>query len=1378
MAGQAQYGIQGSFNVAPITQGAAQVNAALAKTTQQVNQLNRQSVQLQSNLSRAFNVPAQNLIFLGLDLQQLGRSMAVVGAAATAAGGASGKFAIDFGNALARVNAIAQLSDDQILRVGQRVRDLATDPQVLQGPTELANSLQFLVSSGFTTANAFGVLRAASIGATAGQAELETVTRALASTMNALPAGTITAQRALDVMFETVDKGIITFEELTSTMGETLGAVGATGISFEEFGAAVSVITRAGIPASETMTSLNRVLLSFIAPTAEARDTAADLGVEFNLQALRTKGLAVALDDVTRAAGGNTEILDKLFGDVRALRGVLALTGDGIGEFNQLLESQRQATQGLGAANAALEKQLQAPGAALQLLKRDIESAGIAIGEDLLPLVLDITRVLRDVVVGFSEMDESMRNAVFAIGGIIAGLGGLAFVSGTIFTAVGALRNLGDFLVRVGVSASGTSGGLSAATRAMQQQTAAANQAALANQNLARSQQLLTATSGLGGAGVLVGGVSRANQQAIGGASAATQQLGANSATAASSFGRLVGLVGNVAIWGSLAVAVGGAANSLLDFIANSQAAGRSTEELGRRISELSNQRVSLADSITGFPAEFFIRQTLQAKELKASLEELSEIETRPEFIQRFASQLGVGLEKAEELAKRQADLAQAAVRQAEDTQLEAVESAQKNLPQVLANFQKAIAEAGDDPELKSRLEASFARLGEEGANALVESGFSQLSSAQKAAIVRGLNFREETARKFEQDGNQAGADFLRGLNEQIQKATGFEFGVPVSIEADFAPAIEAAKNRVSQLQSDLASEIGSVNLALKDLERAQKAARIEQLQLNLAMQDAQRAFRIAQDAVNAIEEEIKQLEETIQSLEQQFQDAVGRLSNLGQVQEIGVKVVLQGLPQLEDQIFGIGQEIANLQLQLLNVNATFIPGMFEAEEAVLRAKLAVLEMGEEAENLGKKAQFGIDDLISAQQRELREGVPVLRTIFDKIRAAEAGEDAAGGGQTPEEEALEAAEKNLEILKIRQQLETLELRRKIEIAQTEQQRLNLTKQLTFDPQLRELEKLATTLKEVTFEEAKAGILAAREEMTTLRQRIEEAQGQQAGLNERLAEANAVLLERQGIVDALNVQQEALQARMTQFQIDEALLLEKQAEIQERFNKLIADANENLANTQAAAKAQAIVPVNIPAPPSTWSSDVGNDYPIPFSTEQQQNANAMVDAARSANQALAAADQAAGGIADIFGRFLEALGAQVSRTPLVQFHHGGDVAPSLPSGREVPAMLQAGEHVLSVPQVRVIRSAGIDPSNIHEMVRAMSFLPRFHEGGPVGSPAPVPMIAAPPSVSAGGVGGNTSNWNWNVTINNNSAAGDAYSRLYREVSLRRLSGRWR
>jgi TP901 family phage tail tape measure protein len=1364
MAGQAQFGIQGSFNVAPITQGAAQVNAALAgitrqaarttqqvgQTTQQVNQLNRQSQQLGVNLGRAFSQPAQNLIFLGLDLQQLGRSMAVVGGAAVAAGAASGKFAIDFGNALARVNALAQLSDEQILRVGNRIRDLATDPQVLQGPTELANSLQFLVSSGFTTANAFGVLRTASIGATAGQAELETVTRALASTMNALPAGTITAQSALDVMFETVDKGIITFDELTSTMGETLGAVGATGISFEEFGAAVSVITRAGIPASETMTSLNRVLLSFVAPTTEAREAAADLGIEFNLQALRSKGLAVALDEITRAAGGNTETLDKLFGDVRALRGVLALTGDGIGEFNQLLESQQRATEGLGAANAALEKQLEKPGAALQLLKRDVEAAGITIGEDFLPLVLDITRVLRDAVVGFSELDDSVKRSVFIIGGIFAALGGFAFVAGTVFTAAGAIQNFGNFLRSLGLFATGASGSLANTTRTMQQQGVAANTAALANQNLARSLAAVTLASRAGAVGLVLptGAQTTANAAAIAAASQGAQQLGANSAAAALSFGRLAALVGQASIWLTLAAVVGGAANSLLDFAINAQVASRDTEELGRRIDDLANRKpLSLTDVLRnagqpGGVGQLFANEILRTKELKASLDELGEIETRPEFIQRFAQQLGVGLEKAEEIAKRQVDVAESAARQAADAQLDAIREAQEKFPQAVANFQKAIASAGDDPQLQARLEASLNRLLVEGPNALVESGFLQLSPAQKAAIVNRLNFREEAAQRLEAQGNQAGADFLRGLNDELQRSTGFALNVPVDIETDFAPAIREAENRLAQVRQNLADALKPEEDALKALEKAQKAARIEQLQLNLVMQDAQRAFRVAQDAVNAVEEEIKQLEQTISDLEDQFQAAVGRLSNLGQTQEIGVKVVLQGLPEIEDQIFGIGQEIANLQLQLLNVNATFIPGMFEAEKAVLEAKLALIEAGEEAEQLGKKAQFGIDDLISAQQRELREGVPVLRTIFEKIRAAEAGETKeAGGGKTPQEEALEAAEKNLEILRIKQQLQTIDLRQQLEIAQAEQQRLNLTKQLTFDPQLRELEKLATVLKEVTFEEAKAGILAAREEMTTLRQRIEEAQGQQAGLNERLAEANAILLERQGIVDALNLQQEELQRRMTEFQIAEAGILERQAAIQEDFNALIAQASENLANVQAAARAQATIPQNIPSPASTWSSDVGNDYPIPFSTEQQQASNAAIRAAQSASASLAAADQAAGGIAALFIRLLETLGSPFAgNAGMVQFHEGGEVAPGLPAGTEVVARLQAGEHVLTGDQ----------------------FSRLSH-----------PPMISPLALPSGG-----SNWNWNVTINNNSAAGDAYSRFYREAFMRRLSGRWR
>lgn len=1300
--GPQQFGIQGQFNNAPIIQGANQVNAALAKTTQQVNQLNQQSRGLATTLGGAFNRPAQSLIFLGLDLQQLGRSLAVVGGTAIAAGAASTKFAIDFGDALADVNTLAQLSSDGLLRLGDRIRALSEDPQVLQGPTELTKALKFLLSSGFDTANAFAVLRTASVGATAGNADLATVTQALAGVLNALPKGAITANSALDIMFQTVKDGIIEFQDLAATQGEVLGALGATGVSFEEFGAAVSALTRAGIPANEAMTSLNRLLLSFIAPTAEAKKQAQELGIEFSLDSIRAKGLVESLKEIEAVVGGDTEALDKLFGDLRAVRGALSLTRNDVSDLTTLFASQQQATEGLGAANAALEEQLKAPSTAFKLLSRDLENAGITIGQDFLPLVIEGSKALRELVTDFSELPDSVKTAAFAIGATFAILGAGAFTVGTLATAIGALKNAYQTFSPV---ATGATGGLNLTTRAMQAQTIAATQLAAATALAGRA----------GGAGPLTLGQfrqleqARASTQALQTATAGVTGFGNASRLAVGSFGQLMGLVGQVTLWGTLALAVGGALKVMSDFVAQAAIANSNLRQL--------SQTATSGGFLVNVPA-------------KAAA-------ARPEL----TSGAIPGLTDNQRLLQSQ--IADSAIDQARRANQEALNDAQARFPQAVANARQALAEAVNDPALQGRISAGLNRLLSEGPEALATSGFESLTRAQQAAVAQRLNLFEAAAQDAAAAGDTAAANFLRGLIEGIQEETGFNIALPFDLEAAFAPNISKARAEVLRLKEEMTNALKPFENDLKNLEKAQKATRIEQLQLNLAMQDAQRSFRMAQDAVKAIEAQIKGLENTIRELEEQFQDAQARVGNLGQPVEIGVKVVLQGLPELENQIFGIGQQIAQLQLELLNVNATFIPGMFEAEEAVLRAKLALIEMGDEAEEIGKKAQFGIDDLISAQQRELREGVPVLRTIFDKIRAAAEGKDGADK-KSPEEEALEAAEKNLEILRIKQQLETIELRKKIEIANVEQQRLNLTKQLTFDPQIRELDLLANQLKEVTFEEAKAGIIAAREEMAGLRDRINESTGELVGLNEQLAGANSVLAERQAVVDALNVQQEDLQRRMTEFQIAEAGILERQAAIQESFNALIATANENLSNVEAAARRQATIPVNTPSDPSTWSSDVGNDYPIPFSTEQQQASNQMVAeaAAASAARSLQAADQAAGGIANLFLQLLATLGGAVSQSGgmgMPMFHEGGEVAPHLPAGTEVTARLRAGEQVLTGEQ----------------------FSRLAH-----------PVTPPPMMLPSGG-----SNWNWNVTINNQRGS-DAYAKLYREAYMRRLGGRWR
>ncbi|MBM4449023.1 MAG: phage tail tape measure protein, partial [Chloroflexi bacterium] len=246
---------------------------------------------------------------IGDSLSNLGSRCKALGSTLTlgltaplvAVGGGAIKMAADFETAMNNVNSIAFLPQAQLKALGQSVIDLSKT--VPQGPEVLAKALYDIYSSGFQGKEALDVLNSSAQAASAGMTDAFTSGKALMAVINSYPKGMYDAKTASDLLFQTVNLGVLTFEELASQIGDVLPTAATTGVSLKEIGAALATMTRGGISAAESVTALNQMLLSYIDPSDEAIGLANKLGIEFNVQAIQAKGLAGVMNDLASKVG-------------------------------------------------------------------------------------------------------------------------------------------------------------------------------------------------------------------------------------------------------------------------------------------------------------------------------------------------------------------------------------------------------------------------------------------------------------------------------------------------------------------------------------------------------------------------------------------------------------------------------------------------------------------------------------------------------------------------------------------------------------------------------------------------------------------------------------------------------------------------------------------------------------------------------------------------------------------------------------------------------------------------------------------------------------------------------------------------------------------
>ena len=174
---------------------------------------------------------------------------------------------------------------------------------------------------------------------------------------------TAAANRDMDVFFQTVNLGMLRFEDLAQNMGDVLSVASTARVPIEEVGAAIAQLTlNAGLVPAEAFTSLKNFINQIIAPGKDQKD-AADLlfgkgGAKRFTRSLTDSGLTGPLSMLSdmlrptaadfadmakggdaaeivlkRLAGDKLGLIEQLFPDVRSLASALTLTKNGGDDF-------------------------------------------------------------------------------------------------------------------------------------------------------------------------------------------------------------------------------------------------------------------------------------------------------------------------------------------------------------------------------------------------------------------------------------------------------------------------------------------------------------------------------------------------------------------------------------------------------------------------------------------------------------------------------------------------------------------------------------------------------------------------------------------------------------------------------------------------------------------------------------------------------------------------------------------------------------------------------------------------------------------------------------------------------------------------------------
>jgi TP901 family phage tail tape measure protein len=320
----------------------------------------------------------------------IGDSLVAMAAAAAASGlFEMGKQTIAFDKGMRNVNSIAQLSEGRLAKLGQQVLKLGG--KTAQQPETLAAGLYDLVSSGFDAHDSLKILASSARAATAGLTTTEVSTGAVAAVLNAYHLPASKAKLVSDQLFRTVDRGVISFEDLASNVGDVLPFASSLGIGLDQVGASIATMTKAGISAPETMTRIKAVMTTMLKPGVALSKTLKQQGYESGEALIKAKGFQGSLDLLAKTTGGSKEQMAKLFPNVRALGGALALTGKNSKVAQKDVKGMASAG---GATSRALSQQSKSVSYQWNQLKAQASAMAIQWGSTLIPFALKLLRAI------------------------------------------------------------------------------------------------------------------------------------------------------------------------------------------------------------------------------------------------------------------------------------------------------------------------------------------------------------------------------------------------------------------------------------------------------------------------------------------------------------------------------------------------------------------------------------------------------------------------------------------------------------------------------------------------------------------------------------------------------------------------------------------------------------------------------------------------------------------------------------------------------------------------------------------------------------------------------------------------------------------------
>lgn len=464
----------------------------IADTEANLKSLTKEYQNFGSVASQQIKAVATKMSEVGQKITDVGKDMTTKVSVPIVAGlGAAVKVATDYEAEMDKVQAISGANAEQMEALSKAARDYGKSTKFTA--TEAGQALEYMAMAGWKPEDMLEGLGGVLNLAVASGGELGETSDIVTDALTALKLSAKDTTKFVDILAAASTNS----NTNVSMMGESFKyAAPLMGTLFEETGTqaedtaiALGLMAKAGIKSSTAGTSLRRILTNMVKPTADVEDAMEELGIRLYdtdghmnsfhdiMGQMRTgfgdlmypseefNGRLAELDkqledgSITESeyTDSLTDLIQKTYGAEAAekaqtasviagqtgLSGLLAIVNASPEDFDSL-------TQAIYDSDGAAQRMADTMGDNTQgdvaRLKSAVEELGISLTENLIPYIRDLIQWVQGVVDWFNSLDQDTKDMIVTILLVVAAIGPLLVIIGTVIDVCGKLAGAISFL--------------------------------------------------------------------------------------------------------------------------------------------------------------------------------------------------------------------------------------------------------------------------------------------------------------------------------------------------------------------------------------------------------------------------------------------------------------------------------------------------------------------------------------------------------------------------------------------------------------------------------------------------------------------------------------------------------------------------------------------------------------------------------------------------------------------------------------------------------------------------------------------------------------------------------------------------------------------